>query len=250
MFYAQGRVKCSWKNQKGIKPYVCETCGRSFSQKNDMLKHAKTHNSKLMQCGHCNEVFKRKKDMLKHIATHEQETSVIPDYVGSPLHILQAYVGATDFGDWIISVQIIIHEVQFHLQRIRIRELTWIDIERTIIYRAEYNYVWTLFSDEINKRRNLYWIHVKKETKFYVFLHMIHIIYNAKRIVLYTQLQPKTYWYNEILIKVLGINIFILIIILIIIILISCGFWRNSFSFCPQLHQYSSKYTTRWLVFY
>jgi hypothetical protein len=34
--------------------------------------------------------------MLKHAAVHEQEISMIPNYVGSPPHILQTYVGATN----------------------------------------------------------------------------------------------------------------------------------------------------------
>jgi len=71
----------------GVKPYSCETCGKSFSQKNDMLKHAKRTTTDRCNAINVTKSLNEQKSTLKHIAMLEQDSSVIPNINVS--HILQ-----------------------------------------------------------------------------------------------------------------------------------------------------------------
>lgn len=56
----------------GIKPFLCNACGRAFSAKKDMDRHADIHReSKDYSCHVCNQTFKSYHTMRRHVFVHK-----------------------------------------------------------------------------------------------------------------------------------------------------------------------------------
>ncbi|PSN34484.1 hypothetical protein C0J52_07578 [Blattella germanica] len=54
----------------GIKPHMCDLCGRTYNRYANMLKHRKLHKPQSMwehNCNHCESKFERLKDLMAHI---------------------------------------------------------------------------------------------------------------------------------------------------------------------------------------
>nr|XP_027220294.1 zinc finger protein 16-like [Penaeus vannamei] len=53
---------------RGVRPFGCDTCGRRFSQKGNLLRHSLLHtNEKPFGCGVCRKFFVQKAHLVKHV---------------------------------------------------------------------------------------------------------------------------------------------------------------------------------------
>lgn len=51
----------------GIKPFVCEDCGKSFQTRKSLLQHKVSHSSTKIKCHLCDKTFKRPGGRNQHI---------------------------------------------------------------------------------------------------------------------------------------------------------------------------------------
>lgn len=57
-----------------LKRFQCEVCYKSFSQKNNVLRHLKTHTGeKLFQCEMCHKSFSQNCNLVRHRRTHTND---------------------------------------------------------------------------------------------------------------------------------------------------------------------------------
>ena len=58
----------------GLKPFLCDLCNKSFSQKSDIARHISTHtNEKPFTCSICMKSFYSKSNLARHTRTHTHE---------------------------------------------------------------------------------------------------------------------------------------------------------------------------------
>ncbi|XP_069682809.1 oocyte zinc finger protein XlCOF6-like isoform X2 [Periplaneta americana] len=70
----------------GIKPHMCDLCGRTYNRFANMLKHRKLHKPQNLwehKCNHCEAKFERLKDLMSHIEhAHSVGDTVAEDISG------------------------------------------------------------------------------------------------------------------------------------------------------------------------
>ncbi|XP_047452311.1 zinc finger protein 391-like [Mugil cephalus] len=68
------QMKKNHKNQSGVNPYCCNTCGKTFHYNNVLTIHMRTHTGeKPYSCKTCGKSFRQNGDLTVHIRTHTGE---------------------------------------------------------------------------------------------------------------------------------------------------------------------------------
>ncbi|XP_063584617.1 zinc finger protein 416-like [Penaeus indicus] len=61
-----------------VRPFGCDTCGRRFTQKGNLLRHSLLHtNEKPFGCGICRKFFVQKAHLVKHVVVHRQRLAAL-----------------------------------------------------------------------------------------------------------------------------------------------------------------------------
>ncbi|XP_047452306.1 zinc finger protein 615-like isoform X3 [Mugil cephalus] len=72
------QMKKNHKNQSGVNPYCCNTCGKNYRRNNDLKIHTRTHTGeKPYSCKTCGKRFIRKYYFTVHMRTHTGEKPYI-----------------------------------------------------------------------------------------------------------------------------------------------------------------------------
>jgi uncharacterized Zn-finger protein len=59
---------------KGHRPYICDTCGKSFASNGMLRSHKFAHAPKIFKCDCCDQAFPRKNTLMVHLrAVHMHE---------------------------------------------------------------------------------------------------------------------------------------------------------------------------------
>lgn len=82
------------------RPFSCETCGKGFTTKDKMARHAQTHLEETFDCDICHKQFASKSSLISHNKNHETngqdgqfdsidnyETVIIPQEHGAPIKV-------------------------------------------------------------------------------------------------------------------------------------------------------------------
>jgi hypothetical protein len=82
------------------RPFSCETCGKGFTTKDKMMRHAQTHLEETFDCDVCHKRFTCKSSLISHNKIHETsvqdghfdsidnyETVIIPQEHGAPIKV-------------------------------------------------------------------------------------------------------------------------------------------------------------------
>lgn len=82
------------------RPFSCETCGKGFTTKDKMMRHAQTHLEEIFDCEVCHKRFTNKSSLISHNKIHDTsgqdgqfdsidnyETVIIPQEHGAPIKV-------------------------------------------------------------------------------------------------------------------------------------------------------------------
>lgn len=70
-FLTSACVSCSWLCPSGDRPFQCNQCGVSFTQKGNLLRHVKLHSGeKPFKCPFCSYACRRRDALTGHLRTH------------------------------------------------------------------------------------------------------------------------------------------------------------------------------------
>jgi KRAB domain-containing zinc finger protein len=59
---------------KGVRPYICDACGKSFASNGMLRSHKFAHAPKIFKCDCCDQAFPRKNTLMVHLrAVHMHE---------------------------------------------------------------------------------------------------------------------------------------------------------------------------------
>ena len=66
--YKKGQTNPQILIHTGVKPFVCDVCGKRFHQKSDLDKHRLIHTGEQpIECNECGKLFSRKDSLVRHL---------------------------------------------------------------------------------------------------------------------------------------------------------------------------------------
>ena len=72
--FANSCLKTHFRLHEGIKSYLCDICGKSFTQSSGLRQHKITHTKeKSFECTTCGKSFGKKSNLERHIRIHAGE---------------------------------------------------------------------------------------------------------------------------------------------------------------------------------
>ena len=68
LHYKKGQTNPQILIHTGVKPFVCDVCGKRFHQKSDLDKHRLIHTGEQpIVCNECGKLFSRKDSLARHL---------------------------------------------------------------------------------------------------------------------------------------------------------------------------------------